>query len=102
MTHRIISVKPLGDRVLAVVFQNGIEKEFNMRKLYSGFPQYRDFESIHALFEQVKVDVGGYGVSWNDELDLDAETIWQEGVEKSGIQDVGVMHRLAESLITAR
>jgi len=41
-------------------------------------------------------------VSWNDELDLDAETIWEDGIETGKKQDVGTLHLLAESLIRAR
>lgn len=31
------------------------------------------------LFEQVAVDPGGYGVSWNDDVDLDCEDLWAIG-----------------------
>ena len=31
------------------------------------------------LFVQVKVDTGGYGISWNDDIDLDGEEIWANG-----------------------
>lgn len=41
-------------------------------------------------------------MSWNDELDLDAETIWEDGIETSKKQDVDTLHLLAESLIRAR
>lgn len=33
MTHKIKSVKPLEKSVLLVVFQNGIEKTYDMRKI---------------------------------------------------------------------
>ena len=102
MTHRIISAKPLDNMILSVVFQNGIEKAYDVRNLYSILPQFKDLEMIYGLFQQVIVDVGGYGVSWNDELDLDAETIWEDGIETGKKQDVGTLHLLAESLIRAR
>lgn len=31
------------------------------------------------LFSSVKVDVGGYGISWNDELDLSEYELWVKG-----------------------
>lgn len=31
------------------------------------------------LFEKVKVDVGGYGISWNEDIDLSCEEIWENG-----------------------
>ena len=40
MTHRIISAKPLDNMILSVVFQNGIEKAYDVRNLYSILPQF--------------------------------------------------------------
>lgn len=107
MTHRIISAKPLDNMILSVVFQNGIEKAYDVRNLYSILPQFKDLEMIYGLFQQVIVDVGGYGVSWNDELDLDAETIWEDGVETGYISkierglanpSISTLQRLADGL----
>jgi DNA-binding XRE family transcriptional regulator len=102
MTHRIKSVKPLENFVISVVFQNGVEKKYDMRNLYPEFPQFRDFENDVYLFRQVKVDVGGYGVSWNDELDLDAEDIWENGTETNNKHAVDAIDFLATELIQAR
>ena len=107
MTHRIISAKPLDNMILSVVFQNGIEKAYDVRNLYSIFPQFKDLEMIYGLFQQVIVDAGGYGVSWNDELDLAAETIWEDGVETGYISkterglanpSISTLQRLADGL----
>lgn len=102
MTHRIISAKALGNMTLSIVFQNGTEKEYDIRQLYSIFPQFKELETTYKLFQQVTVDAGGYGVSWNDELDLDADTIWEYGITTVQKQDVGTRHSLAASLIHAR
>ena len=40
-------------------------------------------ETTPGLFEQVAVDVGGYGVSWNDEIDLACDELWENGVPVS-------------------
>ena len=102
MTHRIISVKPMDNMILSVVFQDGIEKTYDIRSLYDVFPQFKELEKEKDLFEDVQVDVGGYGISWNDELDLDANTIWEEGTETGVRQEVDVMHLIADSLIKSR
>lgn len=101
MTHRIQSVKPLNDLRLSVLFQNGIEKEYDIHNLYSVFPQFREFELNSDLFNQVQVDIGGYGISWNDDLDLDAEDIWDDGIEVC-THDIDVVFLLAESLMKMR
>ena len=33
-----------------------------------------------ALFRAVQADPGGYGISWNDELDLSEAELWRHGV----------------------
>ena len=33
------------------------------------------------LFNNVTVDTGGYGISWNDNLDIEAEEIWENGTK---------------------
>lgn len=102
MTHRIKSVQPLENFILLVVFQNGIEKKYDMSNLYPVFPQFREFENVPGLFRQVKVDAGGYGVSWNDGLDLDAEDIWEDGIE-TGIQhEIDIACSLAVNLARSR
>lgn len=101
MTHKIVSVKSMKNYILLVCFQNGIEKTYNVRNLYPMFPQFEVFENDANLFNQVQVDVGGYGVSWNDDLDLDAEDIWQDGIEV-GRKEIDITSLLAESLAQAR
>ena len=102
MTHRIISVKALPNMTLSVVFQNGSVKTFNIQTLYSTFPQFNVLEEIPDLFQQVQVDNGGYGVSWSDTLDLDADTLWENGTEMNLKQDVGLLHHFAANLVIAR
>ena len=102
MAHRIKSVQPLENFVLLAVFQNGVEKKYDMGNLYPVFPQFKAFEDVPGLFGQVRVDTGGYGVSWNDELDLDAEDIWEDGIETGIRHETDIAFSLAESLIQSR
>jgi hypothetical protein len=34
-----------------------------------------------AFFKSVKVDAGGYGISWSDEIDLSEHELWTNGIE---------------------
>lgn len=102
MVNRITSVKVLKRYEILAVFQNGVSKKFDMKKMFDIYPQFRDFESNEGLFENVRVDVGGYGISWNDFLDLDAEDIWENGVEVGRKADVDVFDQVAVNLTKAR
>ena len=80
MTHRIQTVTAKENYIVEVLFFNGEIKQYDMKSLFTVFPQFMIFQTVAGLFQNVQVDAGGYGISWNDELDLDAETIWEGGV----------------------
>ena len=71
---RIQSVRPLEDKQLLVKFANGVEKIYDCRRLLhlEMFQVLKD----EASFKSVKVDLGGYGISWNDEADLSEYELW--------------------------
>ena len=102
MMHKIKSVKPLENCIIAAVFFDGTIKEYDIKKLYSIFPQFKVFDINKKLFNNVRVDAGGYGISWNDELDLDANELWEDGqcVGKESIEDINLL--LAQQLVETR
>jgi len=64
--------------ILIVDFDNGIQKKYDCRKNF----EYPAFELLkdEAFFKQAKIDPGGYGISWNDEIDLSEYELWQNGI----------------------
>lgn len=87
---------------MEVTFFGGEVKQFDMAPLFSEFPQFQAFREKEGLLEKVVVDQGGYGVSWNDELDLDAETIWDGGILIEVQKKTSIRHLLAYRLLLAR
>lgn len=73
MVQRIKSVLPLENYHLKVVFLSGEEMIYDVNPMIERFDQFKALVSVKGLFEQVRVDVGGYGIIWNDELDLEIE-----------------------------
>ena len=80
MTHRIKEVESKENFMIEAVFFNGQIVQYDVKSIFLVFPQFQMLEDNQELFKNVKVDQGGYGISWNDELDLDAETIWEDGI----------------------
>ena len=101
MYHKIKSVKALDNLKLLAVFQDGTEKEYNVKALESIFPQFKELETNPDLFAGVQVDAGGYGISWNDELDLSANEIWECGITV-GKKEMGLANIVADRLVSAR
>ena len=76
---KIVSVQPQEDKKLLVKFINGVEKIYDCKQIL----QLEVFHLLHneAFFKAVKVDLGGYGISWNDDVDLSEYELWTNGVE---------------------
>ena len=102
MMQKIKTVRTKEDCILSVVFQNGVIKEYDLKKIFSAFPQFELLAKDEMLYRLVRVDTGGYGLSWNDDLDLDAEEIWENGVEVGTIKDVELIDTVAIKLMEAR
>lgn len=79
MLHKLKSVTPLPDQMLLVHFSDGSAREYDMKPLVRDNAAFRDLQTIPGLFEQVSVDPGGYGISWNDDIDLACDELWENG-----------------------
>lgn len=77
MFHKAIDLEFLNGTELAVRFQDGTVKKYDMSVLFRKYPQLKALED-RTLFLSGKL-MGAYGIVWNDELDIETETIYQEG-----------------------
>lgn len=80
MYNKVASVRPLPDYCLLVTFISGEIKEYNVKPLFDKWEVFKDLASVKGLFEQVKVDAGGYGICWNDDIDLSCDELYYNGV----------------------
>lgn len=76
--HTIKSIKPLENMILEAVFSSGEIKKYDVKLLIKKNEVFKDLEN-KELFNKAKVDIGGYGIIWNDALDLSSEEIWVNG-----------------------
>jgi len=78
-TPKIQSIQPLEGRQLLVLFANGVRKIYDCTQLLHLEP----FKVLQndAFFRSVKVDPGGYGISWNDNVDLSEYELWVNSKE---------------------
>lgn len=74
---RIKTVTPIGSFELLVCFENGVAKTYDCNPLLSR-PEFHLLR-VPAFFRAVQVDTGGYGISWNDDLDLSEYELWTGG-----------------------
>lgn len=79
MFYRVQEVQPLPAYGLLVIFASGESKRYNVKPLFEKWEPFKALASVKGLFEQVKVDAGGYGISWNDDIDLSCNELWENG-----------------------
>ena len=77
MFHKAVGLKFLDGTALEVAFQDGQVKRYDMAAMFSKYPQLKALED-RSLFLSGRL-MGAYGIVWNDELDIEAETIYEDG-----------------------
>ena len=80
MFHKLKLVKSLDDYRLSAEFEDGTRKLYDVKILFDKCEDFQILLHTPAIFKQVTVDVGGYGIVWNDELDLSSEELWEHGI----------------------
>lgn len=79
MFHKVNTVSALPDLRLCVQFAEGSTKIYDVKPLLKRWDSFKCLESEPELFAKVKVDNGGYGIVWNDELDLSCDELFANG-----------------------
>ena len=76
MFHKIKNVTPLQDFKLSIQFAEGITKIYDMKKLIENNKIFVYLKDIN-LFNSVEVDIGGYGIIWNDDIDISCDELFE-------------------------
>ena len=79
MFHKIKSVSALPDSMLSVQFSEGVTRLYDMKPLFEKFPVFGKLKDDPGEFGCVSVDTGGYGIVWDDDLDLSCDELWENG-----------------------
>lgn len=78
MFHKIKDIAPLPEYKLSVQFSEGCTKIYDVKPLFEAIPAFKELENPE-MFSDVRVDVGGHGIVWNDDLDLSCDELWENG-----------------------
>ena len=79
MFHKVKAVHALPDYRLTVPVAEGVPKPYDGKPLFAKWAPFKALEHAPELFSGVEVDVGGYGIVWNDELDLSCDELFANG-----------------------
>jgi hypothetical protein len=74
---KVLEVHPEPNTLLRVLFENGVEKVYDCKPVIERF----NLQSLRneSFFRLVHVDPGGYGISWNADIDLSEYELWTNG-----------------------
>ena len=81
MFHKIKNVSALPEYKLSVQFSEGVTKIYDVEPLFEKIPDFEILKDDMKEFACVSVDTGGYGIVWNDDLDLSCDELWENGVQ---------------------
>ena len=78
MFHKALQLSFKEGTVLEVRFQDGLTKSDDIAVLFAKYPQLEALRS-REFFCSGRLQ-GYYGIVWNEELDLETETVYEEGI----------------------
>lgn len=99
MFHKAVDLAFGEGTVVLLTFRDGQVKRFDMACLFDRYPKLRALEN-RELFTAGKL-MGGYGIIWNDELDIEAEAIYEDGITVETVQ-LCLNQTAAEAVLAAR
>lgn len=79
MFHKVKSVVPLPDYVLSVQFAEGVTKQYDLKQLFGKYSMFAPLKEQPELYASATVDTGGYGVVWNDDIDIACDELYFNG-----------------------
>ena len=69
----------MSDYKLNVQFSEGVTKQYDVSTLFDRYPMFLPLRDHPDLFASVEVDVGGYGIIWNDDIDISCDELYYNG-----------------------
>ena len=76
--HPARTVTALDNYMLLIEYCEGVARLYDVKPLFERIPVFNNLKD-NDLFKKVKVDVGGFGISWNSEIDLASEEPFYNG-----------------------
>lgn len=81
MFHKVKNVNALTEYKLSVQFAEGVTKIYDVAPLFEKYSFFLPLKDSSELFSSVIVDQGGYGIIWNDDIDISCDELWANDEE---------------------
>ena len=87
---KILSAQAIDDRTLLIEFSQSEFKKYNISQLLSK-EMFAPLQNP-SFFKSFKIEAGGYGLVWNEDIDISEYELWKNGVS---IKDSETLQSLA-------
>lgn len=91
----------LDDVKLELTYQDGKIIRYDMSTMFLKFPQLEELRKNRDLFIHGHLDPGGYGIIWNEDLDFDTSSIYEDG-EVVGYEETTINQQIGTLLLKTR
>lgn len=99
MFHKAVDLSFKEGTSLELTFQSGEVKQYDMSSLFDKYPVLKALNN-RELFTSGKL-MGAYGIVWNDDIDIEVETIYEDGVTIR-MADLPIFMYVASAVAEAR
>lgn len=87
MFHKAVNLEMKEGTVIELTFRDGKVKQYDMAVLFDKYPRLSALKD-RELFLSGRL-MGAYGIVWNDELDIEAETVYEDGITVRTVRPAG-------------
>lgn len=91
----------MDDYILLAGFSDGEWRKFDLKPLMEKYPPFQQLKD-ETLYKQARIDIGGFGIVWSDEVDLSAEGVYIGGEKVKREDGLAAKKRFAKVLGDAR
>ena len=75
---KIISAQVISDRTLLIEFSDSEFKQYDISNLLNK-PMFAPLKNP-SFFKSFRIEAGGYGLVWNEDIDISEYELWKNGV----------------------
>ena len=78
--HIIKNIDTLENFILILTFSTGEVRELDLKPIMDEYPLFHALEE-NNLFENAKIDLGGFGIVWNEEFSISSGDAYSRSVD---------------------
>lgn len=85
---KIISAQVIGDRTLSIEFSDSEFKKYDISNLLNK-PMFTPLKNPN-FFKNFRIEAGGYGLVWNEDIDISEYELWKNGINLKDNENIGI------------